>query len=258
MATTHKNTDRNAWLKGGNAECNVVPQPHAHPHRLVLLGAPGVGKGTQAELLSARLGACHLSTGDIFRGAKTLSDCDRTPTMTSALEYMRRGDLVPDEIVLGLLVERSRCLRCGGGFLLDGFPRTAPQAEAFDKCLVENDIQLEAVLSYELPIDQIVSRLSGRRTCPACKAVYHVDTRPPKMSGICDSCGCALIQREDDLPESIRVRMDAYHKSTLPLARFYRRKGLLVTVSAEGTPEEIFDRTIVALQKRQNGVDKKG
>ena len=113
---TNKN-DRIAWLKGPAAQCAVPAQRQAHPQRLVLLGAPGVGKGTQAELLSERLGACHLSTGDIFRAAKTLSDCERTPTMTQALEYMRRGDLVPDETVLNLLIERSKCLCCGGGFL---------------------------------------------------------------------------------------------------------------------------------------------
>src|SRR4051812_15046847 len=119
---TRKN-DRNAWLKGGEAQCLIPPQGSVYPQRLVLLGAPGVGKGTQAELLAARLGACHLSTGDIFRAAKTLTECDRTPTMTSALDFMRRGDLVPDKTVLDLLIERSKCLRCGGGFLLDGFPR---------------------------------------------------------------------------------------------------------------------------------------
>jgi adenylate kinase len=245
--------DRNAWLKGPNAQCKVPAQPQVHPHRLVLLGAPGVGKGTQAELLSARLGACHLSTGDIFRAAKTLSECERTPTMTSALEYMRRGDLVPDETVLGLLVERSRCLCCGGGFLLDGFPRTVAQATALAECLAQNEIKLGAVLSYDLPLEKVVSRLSGRRTCPTCKAVYHIETRPSKMSGVCDACGTALYQREDDRPESVRVRMDVYEKSTSPLADFYRRAGLLVSVSAEGTPEEIFDRTMVALKKKQNG-----
>jgi adenylate kinase len=245
--------DRNAWLKGPSAQCKVPAQNLAHPYRLVLLGAPGVGKGTQAELLSARLGSCHLSTGDIFRAAKTLTDCERTPTMTKALDFMRRGDLVPDETVLNLLIERSKCLCCGGGFLLDGFPRTVAQAQALAKCLKENQIQLGAVLSYDLPLEKVVSRLSGRRTCSSCKAVYHIDTRPPKMRGICDSCGAALYQREDDRPESVRVRMDVYEKSTSPLADFYRKAGLLVSISAEGTPEEIFSRTIQALDKKQSG-----
>ncbi|HWC58418.1 MAG TPA: nucleoside monophosphate kinase [Verrucomicrobiae bacterium] len=244
--------DRNAWLKGGEAHCKTTPQPQAFPQRLVLLGAPGVGKGTQAELLSARLGACHLSTGDIFRAAKTLTECDRTPAMTNALDYMRRGDLVPDKTVLGLIVERSNCLRCGGGFLLDGFPRTVAQAEALQECLAQNQIQLGAVLSYDLPLEKVVSRLSGRRTCATCKAVYHIETRPPKVKGVCDACGAALYQREDDRPESVRVRMDAYEKSTAPLADFYRRHGLLISISAEGTPEEIFSRTMDALKERQS------
>ena len=239
--------DRSAWIKGGKARCNVTPQAQPLPRRLVLLGAPGVGKGTQAELLSERLGACHLSTGDIFRAAKTLDACERSPTMSRALDYMLRGDLVPDEIVLGLVAERSGCLRCRGGFLLDGFPRTVAQAEALEEILGKQKVSIEAVLSYDMPLEKIVARLSGRRTCSICKAVFHVHSRPPKMEGICDQCGAALYQREDDRPESIRVRMDAYAKSTAPLADFYRRKGVLVSVSAEGTPEDIFARTMKAM-----------
>ena len=242
--------DRTAWIKGGAACCEPLPPEQTRPHRLVLLGAPGVGKGTQAELLSQRLGACQLSTGDLFRAAKTLDACERTPTMSKALEYMVRGDLVPDEIVLGLVSERAGCLRCRGGFLLDGFPRTVAQAEALEKILIDQRVALEAVLSYELPLETIVARLSGRRTCSQCKAVFHTVNRPPKKAGVCDHCGAPLIQREDDRPESVRVRMDAYQKSTSPLADFYRRKGLLVSISAEGTPEEIFQRTLKALDGR--------
>lgn len=224
-----------------------MPKQQEHPRRIVLLGAPGVGKGTQAELLSERVGACHLSTGDIFRAAKSLDECERTPTMTRALDYMLRGDLVPDEIVLGLVAERAGCLRCRGGFLLDGFPRTVAQAEALDKVLLSNGVDLEAVLNYEMPLEKIVSRLSGRRTCSVCKAVFHVEGRPPRMEGICDFCGAALYQREDDRPESIRVRMEVYEKSTTPLADFYAKRGLLVPIAAEGTPEKILARTLVAL-----------
>jgi adenylate kinase len=242
--------DRTAWLKGGEARCKWIPREQPVPHRLVLLGAPGVGKGTQAELLSQRLGACHLSTGDIFRAAKTLDACERTPTMSRALDYMVRGDLVPDETVLGLVSERAGCLRCRGGFLLDGFPRTVAQAEALDKVLADQRVALEAVLSYDLPLETIVARLSGRRTCSACKAVFHLENRPPQKPGVCDHCGASLIQREDDRPESVRVRMAAYEKSTSPLAEFYRRKGLLVSVSAEGAPEQIFERTLTALNQR--------
>jgi adenylate kinase len=216
----------------------------------VLLGAPGVGKGTQAELLCANLGACHLSTGDIFRAAKALDAGQRTPALTAALDYMRRGDLVPDGTVLAMVAERVNCLRCEGGFLLDGFPRTVAQAEALDKLLADEKLQLDAVLSYDMPLEQIVARLSGRRTCPNCKAVFHIEARPPKVPGVCDNCGGKLYQREDDRPESIRVRMEAYEKSTAPLADFYRRRNLLVSIPAEGSPEEIFQRTMRALKAK--------
>ena len=241
-------TDRKAWLCGPQACCEPRPEHVQNPRRLVLLGAPGVGKGTQAELLCANLGTCHLSTGDIFRAAKAMDAAQRTPALTAALEYMRRGDLVPDETVLALVTERVGCMCCQGGFLLDGFPRTVAQAEALEKLLNSQKLTLNAVLSYELPIEQIVSRLSGRRTCSKCKAVFHVQTRPSKKEGICDHCGGELLQREDDRPESVRVRMAAYETSTAPLADFYRKRGLLVPVSAEGKPEEIYQRTLTALQ----------
>ena len=140
--------DRKAWIRGGTVQCEPPPKPHEISRRLVLLGAPGVGKGTQAELLCANLGACHLSTGDIFRAAKALDTNERTPALTAALDYMRRGDLVPDETVLALVAERMGCLRCEGGFLLDGFPRTVAQAEALEKLLAGENLQLDAVLSY--------------------------------------------------------------------------------------------------------------
>jgi adenylate kinase len=243
--------DRQAWLKAGTSQCEPPPTPSAIPRRLVLLGAPGVGKGTQAELLCEKLGACHLSTGDIFRAAKAMDPAERTPALTAALDYMRRGDLVPDDTVLALVSERVGCLRCEGGFLLDGFPRTVAQAEALDKLLAGEQLKLDAVLSYELPLEQVVSRLSGRRTCPNCKAVFHVEARPPKVPGICDHCGAKLYQREDDRPESIRVRMEAYERQTAPLADFYRRRKLLLSISAEGSPEEIFNRTLDALASRE-------
>jgi adenylate kinase len=210
-----------------------------------------VGKGTQAELLSERLGACHLSTGDIFRAAKGMQACDRTPALSQAVDFMRRGELVPDETVLGIVAERLNCLRCEGGFLLDGFPRTVAQATALEQLLAGQELSLDAVVSYELPLEKVVARLAGRRTCSVCKAVYHVETRPPKVPGVCDHCGGALIQREDDRPESIRVRMEAYERSTAPLAQFYRDRNLLVSVDAEGTPEQIFERTLQALRPRK-------
>lgn len=227
--------------------CSVPPAAPARAYRLVLLGAPGVGKGTQAELLASQFGTCQLSTGDVFRAAKNSDTCERSPKLNEALELMARGDLVPDETVLGIVRERARCLRCRGGFLLDGFPRTVAQAEALGKLLHEENVELDAVLSYELPIEEIVSRLGGRRTCEQCKAVFHVKSIPPKVPGVCDHCAGKLLQREDDRPESIRVRMDAYEKSTRPLAEFYASQGLLRAVSAAGAPEEIFDRTLQVL-----------
>ena len=241
--------DRAAWLKGPGVSCSVPPQHQEHPRRFILLGAPGVGKGTQAELLSARLGACQLSTGDVFRAAKSGEACDRTPAINSALDAMRKGELVTDDTVLDIVRERAGCLRCEGGFLLDGFPRTVKQAEALTALLDEEGIPLDGVLSYELPLDTIVARLSGRRTCQKCKAVFHVRSRPPKVEGVCDACGGELIQREDDRPESVKVRMAAYESSTAPLADYYRKRNLLRSVSAEGSPEEIYRRTLEALEE---------
>lgn len=247
---TDAKPDRSAWLKGGNSKCQAKPAATGKPWRFVLLGAPGVGKGTQAELLTARLGACHLSTGDIFRAAKQLDERERTPALTAALEYMRRGELVPDSTVIDIVRERRECLKCESGFLLDGFPRTVAQADALEVLLKEEGLRLDAVLNYELPIELIVKRLSGRRTCAGCKAVYHIENRPSKKEGVCDNCGGELYQREDDRPESIRVRMEAYWKSTAPLTDFYNRRGLLLTIPANGTPEEIFNRTMEALHAR--------
>ena len=246
VPTSAKN-DRAAWLKGPAAACARPPGGGGRPWRLVLLGAPGAGKGTQAELLAAQLGACHLSTGDVFRAAKELCDCQLSLAMTEALGAMRRGELVSDATVLAMLRERQGCLSCRGGFLLDGFPRTVPQAQALEDLLAEQHVKLDAVISYELPIQQLIDRLSGRRTCVKCKAVFHVVTRPPKVPDVCDQCGSALRQREDDRPESVRVRMETYQRSTAPLISFYQRLGRLIEVSADGDPAQILRRTLDAL-----------
>lgn len=246
----HKN-DRAAWVKGGKARCSVAPTKRQKPWYLVLLGAPGVGKGTQAELLSERLGCCHLPTGDVFRAARTMGAEERSPALNEAIECMHRGELVSDETVLSIIKERTKCLRCHGGSLLDGFPRTAAQAEALGELLESLGVGLDAVLSYEMPIEQIVARLSGRRTCAQCKAVYHVVGRPPKVEGVCDQCGGELIQREDDRPESVKVRMETYERSTMPLIDYFKSKDLLLPVSAGGTVEEIFSRTAEALAARR-------
>jgi len=219
------------------------------PSRMVLLGPPGVGKGTQAQLLRKALGTCHLSTGDLFRAAK----CERNPSpaLKEALEAMRRGELVPDELVVSMVRERAGCLHCCGGFLLDGFPRTVAQAEALDELLTEQGVSLDAVLSYELPVDQIVDRLGGRRTCEECKSVFHLTAQPPRVEGVCDRCGGTLVLREDDRPESIRVRMSAYETSTRPLKDYYERRGLLLEIPATGAPGEILGRAMRALNGRK-------
>jgi adenylate kinase len=238
-------TNRASWFQGKVSLCDRPPLPRDRPFRLVLLGPPGVGKGTQAELLCRALGTCHLSTGDLFRAAQC--QADPSPALREALDLMRRGELVPDELVVSMVRERASCLRCGGGFLLDGFPRTVGQAEALQALFAELKIGLDAVLCYELPLEAIVDRLSGRRTCGGCKAVFHVTARPPRVADVCDQCGAALVQRADDRPEAIRVRMRAYEESTRPLVRFYKRAGKLITVTARGTPEEILDRSLMAL-----------
>jgi adenylate kinase len=247
MSTSHSN-QRDAWLQGPAAGCGPIKSIE-NPYRLVLLGAPGVGKGTQAELLNARLGACHLSTGDVFRAASK-SQCELSPAMKAATEYMRRGDLVPDATVWEMVRERKGCLHCGGGFILDGFPRTLAQAESLKQLMQEESLALTAVVNYELPVEEIVARLSGRRTCEKCKAVFHVTERPPIVADLCDRCGGKLFQREDDRTESIKVRLEAYERSTAPLIEFYGALGLLKTVMASGSPEEICARTVAELKAR--------
>lgn len=251
---TLSSSDRGAWFQGSSAECSDALRPSGLPWRMVLLGAPGVGKGTQAYLLNQRLKACHLSTGDLFRAASKLSECDRSPAMKAAMDHMRRGELVPDATVLEMVRERSACLRCAGGFVLDGFPRTLSQAESLKQLMQGEKISLSAVVNYELPLAEIVARLSGRRTCEKCKAVYHITSQPPKFEGVCDRCDGRLFQREDDRPESIKVRMEAYERSTAPLIEFYKAQGKLLPIAATGTPDEICARTISALVARAETV----
>jgi len=242
--------DRCGWFQ----PCRGVRPPAMTSNgvvwRLVLLGAPGVGKGTQADLLNQRLDACHLSTGDLFRAASKQKESEQSPAMRAAMEHMRRGELVPDSTVWEMVRERANSIRCSAGFVLDGFPRTLGQAESLRRLMESEGIPLTAVVNYELPLAEIVARLSGRRTCEKCKAVYHVTGNPPKMDGVCDRCAGKLFQREDDWPESITVRMAAYERSTAPLIEFYRVQGLLVSVAATGSPDEIYARTMSALRAR--------
>ncbi len=248
MCTVTDRTLLDAWITGSDCPSDPPALKSGRAWRLVMLGAPGVGKGTQAELLHRRLGAAQLSTGDVFREIKTLPVAERSPAIATALDYMVRGELAPDETVVDIVRERRDCLRWPGGFLLDGFPRTVGQAEALDNMLAEMEIKLDAVIDLFLPIEEIVSRLSGRLTCANCKSVFHATNRPPRVAGVCDKCGGKLIQRDDDRPEAVLVRMAAYQRSTTPLIEYYHDQGLLRVVDAHGSPEEILRRTLKKLR----------
>jgi len=250
--TSPANNERASWLIGSSGECTEQAE-NGRPWRLVLLGAPGVGKGTQAELLHQSLGACHLSTGDLFRVAKRHEGSQLSPAIANALESMQKGELVSDSTVWEIVRERSHCLRCHGGFILDGFPRTVPQAEALHELMQTEKLTLNAVVSYELPIPEIVDRLSGRRTCERCKAIYHATQRAPRVEAVCDQCGGRLFQREDDHPEAITARMEAYGRSTAPLIEFYGNLGLVLPVAAVGSPVEICARTVSELNALGSG-----
>ena len=225
ITTMEIKRDRKAWIRGATAQCEPPPKSNHSPRRLVLLGAPGVGKGTQAELLCANLGACHLSTGDIFRAAKALDAGERTPALTvgAGLHAPRRPGAGRDRAGAGGRAAWAACAAKAGS-CSTASPAPSPRLRRWTSCWRARSCKLDAVLSYDLPLEQVVARLSGRRTCPSCKAVFHVEARPPKVAGVCDHCGGKLYQREDDRPESIRVRMEAYERSTAPLADFYRQE----------------------------------
>jgi len=197
--------------------------------KLILLGAPGAGKGTQAEILSARLGIPTISTGNILRAAIK----DGTPIGLEAKSYMDAGKLVPDAVIIGVVAQRLEQPDCAGGFILDGVPRTIGQAEALDRA----GVTFDHVLSIEISDAEIEERMSGRRVCQSCGAPYHVKARPPKKEGVCDSCGGALVQRADDRPETVRDRLAVYHAETEPLKGFYEQKGLLSQVANQSTIE---------------------
>ena len=191
--------------------------------KLILLGPPGAGKGTQAKMLMERFGIPQISTGDILRAAVK----DGTPMGLKAKGCMDAGDLVPDEVVVGIVKERLQKTDCDSGFILDGFPRTVPQADALSADLVELDKQLDAVISLNVDIEALVERLTGRRTCSDCGRGYHVTFDPAKAAGVCDTCGGDLIQRDDDQETTIRKRLDVYREQTEPLVAYYRSAGLL-------------------------------
>lgn len=203
------------------------------------MGPPGGGKGTQAEKLSEILGIPHISTGAIIRNAIR----EKSQLGLVAEDYIAKGQLVPDELVIDMVSKRLDQKDCENGYILDGFPRTLPQARAMD----EIGIKLDCVLNLLVADDVIVTRLSGRRECKACAAPYHVKFNPPEKEGICDKCGGVLITRDDDVPETIRQRLDVYHQQTEPLIGFYREKQLLVDVAGRETIEETTRAVLEAL-----------
>jgi len=211
--------------------------------RLILLGPPGSGKGTQAKLLADRLGIPQISTGDMLRA----SILEETALGAQAKAYMHRGDLVPDAVILALVRERLERSDCAGGYILDGFPRTLGQAEGLETVLAGMRHSLNGVVSLAIPEDGVILRIAGRRTCRSCGAMYHVRFSPSRVDGVCDVCGGQTHQRDDDREDTVRMRLAVYAEQTAPLIRFYRNRGLLRCVQGTGEMGEVFRRIIAAL-----------
>jgi adenylate kinase len=213
--------------------------------RLILLGLPGAGKGTQAKLLAEHHGLLHISTGDMFREAAA----EGTELGLKAQEFMQRGDLVPDEVTIGMLLERIEKPDAGAGFMLDGFPRTIPQAQALDRALEARDDAIDAVLYIQVPEELLMQRLTGRWSCPQCGAIFHELTKPPRQGGVCDECGGALTQRADDRPETVKARLDTNRAWTEQLATYYERAGKLHGIDGTGEPADVTRRLLAAIEQ---------
>lgn len=210
---------------------------------IVLLGPPGAGKGTQAKILAEKYGLEHISTGDIFRELIKNS----SPLGLKIKKYVETGELIPDEIVVEVVADKIKSL--GRGFILDGFPRTLNQEKVFEKTLKQLDISIDKVFYFETSIDVIIKRLSGRRTCKNCSAVYHVTNLPPKKDGICDLCGGPLYQRKDDEPETVKNRLKVYEEQTVDLIEYYKKRNLLVTVNGDLSKDDAFIEILAVLGK---------
>ena len=211
---------------------------------LILLGAPGAGKGTQGQLINKKYSIPQISTGDILRKeVKEESELGK-----KAKDYMDSGALVPDGVIVGMMENRIKEDDCKNGFILDGFPRTTAQAEALDIMLKNNNIALDSVLLIDVPEDEIIDRLTGRRVCPSCGAVYHIKYNSPKQDNLCDKCKTELIQRDDDTEEVVRNRLKVYSDSTAPLIDYYEKTGKLVKIDGTGEIEEIFENVKKALK----------
>ena len=210
------------------------------------MGAPGVGKGTQALGLAKQMGVAHVSTGDMLREAVRAG----TALGRRVKSVLEAGQLVSDELMRELIAERLAKPDARSGFILDGFPRTALQVEILDQVLERQGLSVDGVYLLRAAPDEIVRRLSGRRVCPRCQRVFHVDTRPPASAGVCDGCGSALVQREDDAEAMIRERLQVYAAQTLPVAEIYRQRGLLIEVDASGSPEVVAERLAASMAAR--------
>ena len=212
--------------------------------KLIIMGPPGAGKGTQAALIKEEYKIPHISTGDMFREAIK----NETPLGKEAKSYIDRGALVPDSVTIGLVKERLSQPDCQEGFLLDGFPRTIPQAEALNEILKDLNIKLDAVVNIEVDNSVLIDRIVGRRVCPNCKAGYHVTNLKPKVEGICDLCGTELVQRKDDTEETVKNRLDVYAKQTEPLLEFYGKYDLVKTTNGIGDIDVIFNNIKLSLE----------
>ncbi len=211
---------------------------------LILLGPPGSGKGTQAKKLVAEKGWPQLSTGDMLRSAIQ----EKTKLGLEAKSFMDQGALVPDQVVIGLIADRIQKADCSKGFVLDGFPRTVPQAEALDAMLAQQKRAVDRAVLFEIADEELVRRLSGRRTCPKCNSMFHIESAKPKTDGVCDQCSTALVQRDDDKPEVIRKRLSVYHQQTAPVATFYQNQSKLRKLNAALAQSEVARSLAGAIQ----------
>lgn len=211
--------------------------------KIIMLGAPGAGKGTQAKKIAAKYQIPHVSTGDIFRA----NIKNGTELGMKAKGYMDAGGLVPDEITIGMLLDRIHEKDCANGYVLDGFPRTIPQAESLSKALEGMGEKIDYAINVDVPDENIISRMSGRRACLACGATYHIVFNPPKQEGICDICGEKLVLRDDDKPETVQKRLDVYHSQTKPLIDYYRKTGVLAEVDGTQDMEVVFQDIVKIL-----------
>ncbi len=211
--------------------------------KIIMLGAPGAGKGTQAKQIAEKYSIPHISTGDIFRA----NIKQGTELGKKAKTYMDQGLLVPDELTCDLVMDRIQQEDCKNGFVLDGFPRTIPQAEALDAALTKIGQKMDFAIDVDVPDENIINRMSGRRACLNCGATYHIVSIPPKKEGVCDTCGNELVLREDDKPETVKKRLDVYHAQTQPLIEYYTKQGILKSVDGTQPMEDVFAAIVTVL-----------